>query len=522
MLRHNFYLLLIIIFLFQVTLAPARAQISVLPKPLTGTFIFPDFEIKTDAELNQYLDEVKALGMDTLVWAYSGTVIYKADCSGVERTENFFTQNSANYLLNAERLLTGIHQKGLSVYLGLAGIYRCDSQFWSSNPTDPNSYAGRTIAQSKALISNLDQLCQQKGWTCDGSSFIKGFYISQESPVGSLIQNANFYRTLNQEIKALKPNMKLIVSPYLLNSESYQTVYNNIYYAVGNLGFDIIAPQDGVGAGNTTTFVSSRQHYQALSDAVKKGNTDYGKQVASWANLETFLPWINQQLPWPPSNLKTLSWQLRASDDLTDKKITWVHTWGFSTIPPLNNYGSQYPAYLVSQRQAFKNDYLNKPIITAAFTWYTPVNFVVKGYNFGSNGQAVNFYLHYGGKSFNQSLIINPTAQDLVEIHLPLASIPSFNPANQFELAIQNSAGEVGYYVSQTPETAATPSFPEIIPFTPTQEPIPTNPPIIDGDLDGNGFRDILDFMIVIKQFNPLSSLGIFDFNQLLSYFNQS
>ncbi len=333
------------------------------PKPLTGTFIFPDFSITDQNTMDTFLDGIKALGMDTLIWGYSG-VVYKSDCSSPNYIENnFFTENRSNYLENADKLLTSLHNKGLSVYIGLAGTWKCINVA-SGNPNDPNTDQGRVIDLSKRLIGKLKELSLAKGWEWDGN-FIKGFYIPEELEIhkfytgpGAWTDYFNFYKNFSSTIKNLYPSKLIMLSPYQYEWYSYQTVYDNMKYAVQNLDIDIYAPQDSVGAGNVVSYTSDQEHFRGLSDAVRDGNIQYNKRVQAWANIETFSPSLDGGASFPPAKFETLNWQLQAVDGFVSKKITWLYSWGFANDPILTNNGPHYTPDYAIKRNQLRNAYI--------------------------------------------------------------------------------------------------------------------------------------------------------------------
>ena len=501
----------LILFLFLFLISgwlgrPTYAQIATLAKPITGTFIFPDFFIGDQATLDSFLDEIKAVGMDTLIWTYTGGV-YKSNCADSNYNEyNFFTDNRLNYLENAEKLLQAVHDKGFSVYVGLTGLGNCVDVSRGS-PEDLNSDQGRVIDLSKRLANSLKQLSVNKGWGWD-DNFIKGFYITQELDIhkfhtgpGAWKAYFNFYKNISTTIKSLHPSKRILLSPYQYEWYSYQTVYDNIKYAVANTAIDIFAPQDSVGVGNVTSFFKDKEHFRGLSDAVRDANKRFGKSVEAWANVETFKPTTDGTTS-PPTDIKTLSWQVRAVDGFVNKKITWVYNWSLSSLPLLENNGPQYTPDYAIRRKQLRGDYLSRPIIVAAFTWYTPTNFVIKGYNFGQPGEVVDFYLHYQNlagqnKTFQTRSTLYNINQPVVELRIPISSIPEFDQTKSFQLAVKNTAGDVGYYVSDHPESAPDPDFPEITP--------------LPGDLNRDGKVDIFDYNLLVQNFGNTTCGNVAD-----------
>ena len=385
-------LLVVLIFTLFV-FAPRRA--SALESPITGTFVFPDFVISDQNTMDSFLDEIKAFGMDTVVWTYAGSVYKTGDCSGPYIEDNFFTKNSLNYLENSDKLLTSLKNKNFFVYVGLSGYWRCVNPS-SGDPNDANSDQGRVIDFSKRLLLSLKDLCQTKGWDCQGDTFIKGYYIPVEYTLKSFSGFGIFYKNMYSMIKPLDPSKKILISPYTNNTydpEYYQDAFDAGRVAVLNSYADIIALQDSVGSGKVTTFASDREHFQGLVDGVRSANVQTGKSVEVWGNVETFHNSLNSTL-WPPTDIDTLKQQMTTIDDLVNKKITWLYSWSFAILPLLDNYGGvQYTPDFAQRRKNLRAAYvewlgpfqtvniLNLRKTLSNFTTITDYNLVVG--NFG-------------------------------------------------------------------------------------------------------------------------------------------
>ncbi len=329
------------------------AQILPLPKPITGTFVFPDFNIADEKTLNDYLNEITDTGINTLIWDYTGVVYKTPDCNSGYTLENFYTENSSNLQINPEKFLQAIHDKGFSVYIGLAGTWNCVTA-----ASDPD----KIIELSKTLVQSLKNLCQSKHWDCQSNnSFIKGYYIPVEYTLKQFGAAADFYSRMYEAIKPLDPQKKILISPYTNNTydpEDYQIAYQAGKIAVQNSYADIIALQDSVGSGKVTSFASDREHFQGLYDGIKSANQQFNKSVELWANIETFHNSLNSAV-WPPTDINTLKQQMTTVDDLVSNKITWIYSWSMATLPLLNNYGgAQYTPEFAQKRKILRDAYV--------------------------------------------------------------------------------------------------------------------------------------------------------------------
>ena len=190
--------------------------------------------------------------------------------------------------------------------------------------------------------------------------------------------------------------------------------------------------------------------------------------------------WNNQY----PQEFKTLRWQIRAASEFIHpyQTITWIYQFSMSSIDSLPNV-PPYSLYGPGRRR-LKDAYLNKPIILGVFWWPYPPNppgmLVVKGYNFGEQGQNVpqnvSVCLHYTAttshidsngnivqdrKSYGTQTDVKFVA-GLQELWIPFNSIPQIDINAELEVAVRNTKRKVSYYVSNYPDARCDPYFPEI------------------------------------------------------------
>ena len=438
---------------------------QILPKPITGTFVMLDFTFTNVEGWRTFFQEMKETGMDTVILLATGyiTRTNENDCTGDYVKKTYFDETWGLPKPPIEMFFEAAYLENVQIYTGLAASFNCLSP---ANQQD----AQQIISYYKELASNLKIFYDSNG--LDWDSHAKGFYINQELDIrkfsGSQAwpQYFQFYVDVSKELKALYPNKKILISPYKFEIDTYDTIYQNILYAIENTDIDIYAPQDSVGARLVNTYAKDASHFYALHNAVKEGNLQYNKNVEAWANIETFYcadSGCSGQIS-PATDINTLSWQIRATQDAVKKIVTWIHQWSFTTIPLLDNY-AYYTPDLAAQRDILRADYLYKPIITAVFQWYDPPHLTVKGYNFGNIGNEVKVFLNYKttdnqDKYFETTTTIYDVHQLYYEFRIPLSEMPDFDWNKQFELGVENPSGYRGYYVLYNPESSPEPSFP--------------------------------------------------------------
>jgi hypothetical protein len=508
--------ILILIFIFlTIKENTVFAAITDLPKPIKGTFIMVDFTYNTSLEWQAYFDDLKSVGIDTIIFS-SGSITCKADGTRTIHTMFDMPPDYPNWESSPLLMvLKAAHLNNFHVFLAYPAVDRSQN-----NCLQIDSAVSWPILEGyfKSIFDGIAQQYQAYGWT-DWDTQVIGYYIGDELEVYKFAPGPNqwpgmagWYSEFSRWSKQNYPDKKVLLSPYMHETDTYQAIYDNTYYAAANWNIDIYAPQDSVGSAKTRTYSTDVSHFQALHDAIAKANIDKGKQVEAWANVESFkcppTDCVGQAI-WPATDFKTLRWQLRATDFFVTNVITWTHQWSLTTIPMLNNYGYYTPA-LAETRKALKNEYINKPIILAGFLWDT--SFVLKGYNFGPANAPVKVYLHTNSGSFNTTAISRNTTdpgKTYSEVWIPMTTFPNFNVNLSFDVALENQENFVSYFRSQNPDSQNDPSFPEVVPFpTPTINPNP-------GDANGDFKVNLFDFSILINHFGQMVTGGpsLADFN---------
>ena len=206
-------------------------------KPIAGTFFMFDFKYDTSEGWYPFFDELKELGMDTIIIAGSASI---GNCPDKIIASPFFPDGTMKRFLEAAVF------KELEVYLGLAWAEECVTN-------------DEIINLSLSLADELKRLSERMGWGWE-DNFIKGFYIPPEIPVDKLSGpnkwdgRVDLYKRLSSELKLNYPDKHVMISPYKFESNSYQTIYDGISEAIRDTDIDIYAVQDGVGAGLVTSY----------------------------------------------------------------------------------------------------------------------------------------------------------------------------------------------------------------------------------------------------------------------------
>jgi hypothetical protein len=173
-----------------------------------------------------FFDELKEIGMDTVIIVGIAGLLKN---NGANMEDRFLITSGA-----LERILKAAKEKGFDVYVGLVTI-GANVNPAVGNSNDLNSDKGHLIDFSIRILQELRQLCVDKGlgWN---DNFIKGIYIPQELPVNQFISNSGYFNYYVDVSRRLRTNVginkKIILSPYLFESDTYQIIYDNILHAV--------------------------------------------------------------------------------------------------------------------------------------------------------------------------------------------------------------------------------------------------------------------------------------------------
>jgi len=75
---------------------------------------------------------------------------------------------------------------------------------------------------------------------------------------------------LSRQLKTNYPAKKVLYSPYKRENISYQRAYKAFDDLLNETAIDILAPQDGIGAGLVTSTSANANQFKALADVIKE------------------------------------------------------------------------------------------------------------------------------------------------------------------------------------------------------------------------------------------------------------
>ncbi|RJE82831.1 DUF4434 domain-containing protein [Paenibacillus sp. 1011MAR3C5] len=243
---------------------------------LNGSFLQP--ELGDQWSNTQWEDEfqyMKEVGMDHLILQWSantefGTAVYPTTVTGL-------TQETSQDVV-AKALQMG-EEYGLDIYIGLQLNHE-----WFANYTNNVAWLDEEAGIASELIEDL--------WNQYSSyDSFKGWYLSFEvdnwnlPDAASWQRMADFYNDVTTVAHTVSPGLPIMISPFYnvsggLNPSGWQTMWN---YILSRTDIDILALQDGIGAGHAVT-----SDLASWFAATKNAITASSPGTALWADTETF------------------------------------------------------------------------------------------------------------------------------------------------------------------------------------------------------------------------------------------
>jgi len=263
---------------------------------LNGTFLQPALgDTWTDAQWDTEYQKMKDVGINQMILQWtadskSHTTVYPtAALAG-------YSQNTTNDVVS--KTLNKGNIFGVDTYLGLQlnedwfVKYANDATWLTNEKNLAKSLAADLLAKYGSNVS------------------LKGFYLSFE------VDNWNFptttewdrlitfYQTVSDYIKSLSPSMKIMISPFFntaggQTTAGWQTMWE---YILPTSSLDILALQDGVGAGHAVT-----ADLASWFSATKTAITNAKPAMLLWDDAETF------NLDFQPMDESTLVADLNAA-----------------------------------------------------------------------------------------------------------------------------------------------------------------------------------------------------------------
>lgn len=245
---------------------------------LSGTFMQPHLAATWSvADWTEEFNDLRQACITEVVLQWTAdsraqTAVYPTNLPGYTQP----TQHDvvANALVAAESV-------GIQVYLGL----QTNDDWWQRYSGDAEWLAGEaTVARTL-----LDELTHRYGH----HQALAGWYVPFEVDNWHHTTRADwdvlssFYAAVSDRARALTPELPLIIAPFFNPAGGLTPAeWTEMWTAILSGGhIDVIALQDGVGAGNTTTDQLAGW-FAATHDAIDRA----GARTQLWADTETFTP----------------------------------------------------------------------------------------------------------------------------------------------------------------------------------------------------------------------------------------
>lgn len=258
--------------------APASNRCERQPR-FSGTFIQPDLIAQwSDQQLQEAVDTLHEACIDTQILQWTadtraGTVISDLPVNGLTYSE---TTDLIGRLLDAQ------DQAGGSVIIGLQNNH----DFFDVAASDPAwlaDEADTAVELASAIVDEYGDHPAFAGWYLPFEMDNLGFPTQLEWD-----RMADFYDTVTDELELITPGMPVAIAPFYndglagaLDPAGWQAMWTHI---LGRTDIDILALQDGVGAGHVT-----HQRLPAWFSATRDAITAAGSNTELYADTETFI-----------------------------------------------------------------------------------------------------------------------------------------------------------------------------------------------------------------------------------------
>ncbi|MHA6482089.1 DUF4434 domain-containing protein [Paenibacillus sp. strain BS8-2] len=300
------------------------------PLKLNGSFLQP--ELADTWSLTEWEDEfqyMQDVGMDHLILQWSantefGTAVYPTTVSGLSQDT---TQDVVEKALEMGELYN------IDIYVGLQLNHE-----WFAKYTNDLTWLNEEADIAGELIEDL--------WNQYGSySSFKGWYLSFEvdnwnHPDSTSWQRlADFYNDVTTVAHTESPGLPIMISPFYnvsggLTPSGWETMWT---YILGQSDIDILALQDGIGAGHAVT-ADLAAWFEATEDAIDTA----GSGTALWADTETF------NLDFKPMDMKLMLDNMEEVSPYVSKytSFSFNHYMSPQTVNPL--YYETYSEYVTT------------------------------------------------------------------------------------------------------------------------------------------------------------------------------
>jgi hypothetical protein len=284
----------------------------------------------TPAQLKLMIQEMADTGINTIIILASG---YLGKSNGVYTEITYFNDPSNT----TDDVMKAAYESGMDIYIGLSAY----TANWppqtndvipaNGTPTNLNTDQGRLIDYSVRLVDAINTSAAAQGIPLDK---IKGYYFGEMGPANLLAPaDLAYWKYLSQRIKAIDSSKKILISPYVLQENTYTYIKSVYDYVYQETLIDIIAPQDSMGSGKITTYDKSAELFRALKDSTAAFP---GREA--WANIEIFYSenGLDNGM-YVPSTITRVSQQITAAAPHVTKMITWIYQHNMLSVPAFDN-----------------------------------------------------------------------------------------------------------------------------------------------------------------------------------------
>lgn len=342
-------------------------QVATGGLPITASFVSPDL---TNSNYPALMQEMKSTGIDTINVNISKT---ESITCGTSFSDTYLLDNPSS---SWATLIKAALAANMKIIFGPVGQMTNDPCYnpLIGTPSDINTPMGHLIAHHINSFNKLKTFLSNNGVSWDDHR-VYALYIPEEIPTYHYDQpdspNIIYYKEVSARLATF--GKKIMISPAQKEATDYNKSLIAFKNIIANTNINIIAPQDSMGYGWTTTFARSADHYKALADAKAAYPT---KNVQVWANIELFdQPAYNTSYTPtyadnPPSiipaKFSRVQQQIEAARPYVSKMTSWLYQQGMMTLPSSRDlYGTTHNAWQVhytpatyTLRQALRSDYL--------------------------------------------------------------------------------------------------------------------------------------------------------------------
>lgn len=305
----------------------AVAPVEPLDGPLDGAFVVP--EILADSQVNAHFDEMRGLGMDTIIIGH------------IRKRNGACDSNSYAWLPSfpgrLKLFLDAAAARGMNVYVGLVISANGNCRFWDAPQSD------YTISDSTSVAYTISALYGQH-------PAFAGWYIPNEPGLaGWATPSVTYphYKGIVQAIRAVS-GKPIAVSPYLggVGSRTPDVVAQRALDFKTHTGVDLQIWQDSVGAASIDIGWGNRgysvaAYFNAIANRIGR--------AALWADIELYNEITHGFTGggYRPTSMARLIRQLDQTA-AASKKVCWLQQAHMSAVA--NPVGSESRRLLASYK----------------------------------------------------------------------------------------------------------------------------------------------------------------------------